>query len=59
MLNNFTVMAISFMRVFLTVPDALLNGPSGGCFLLEYSMSPLPNVGSYGSNVAMVQTESR
>ena len=40
------------------LPDALLNLPSGVCFLLEYSISPFPKMGSYGANVAIVQTES-
>ena len=44
--------------LFFNLPDALLNGPSGVCFLLEYSISPFPNIGSYGANVAIVQTES-
>ena len=44
---------------FFNLPDALLKGPSGVCFLLEYSISPFPKIGSYGANVAIVQTESR
>ena len=43
----------------MNIPDALLKAPPGECFLHEYSISPLPYIGSYGSNVAIVQTVSR